>query len=197
TPIRDNTPEENMRFSRDYFGAMLREFNGDYNKALAAYNAGPGTVKKLVASLGENWREGLPAETINYINKITAGYSPEQAAEAVTASNEPDGFAEGVVPQMSSTDRMVMPDDPRTMVPGGAGYSKWAYEQSQRGKARAVEEAEQQQLAAELGIVPKPDDTPEGTIPEFNTDEMITPVGEVNAEDRKVAEVEVYDPLDP
>src|SRR5690606_26590529 len=71
------------------------------------------------------------------------------------------------------------------------------YEQSQRGKARAAEEAEQQQLAAELGIVPKPDDTPEGTIPEFNTDELITPVGEVNAEDRKVAEVEVYDPLDP
>src|SRR6056297_122021 len=39
-------PQENLRFSADYLSAMLREFDGDVPKALAAYNAGAGAVQE-------------------------------------------------------------------------------------------------------------------------------------------------------
>lgn len=39
-------PNVNVRLGSKYFGALLREFRGDPHKALAAYNAGAGNVKK-------------------------------------------------------------------------------------------------------------------------------------------------------
>lgn len=43
---------------------------GDYAKALAAYNAGSGTVDYAIQAGGANWMSFLPAETRNYIFKI-------------------------------------------------------------------------------------------------------------------------------
>jgi soluble lytic murein transglycosylase-like protein len=43
---------------------------GDYAKALAAYNAGSGTVNYAVQAGGANWMSFLPAETRNYIFRI-------------------------------------------------------------------------------------------------------------------------------
>jgi hypothetical protein len=56
-------PAENIRFSADYLGAMMREFDGDVPLALAAYNAGPGAVQEY---------GGIPpfAETQNYVETI-------------------------------------------------------------------------------------------------------------------------------
>jgi len=56
-------PAENIRFSADYFGAMMDKFEGDVPLALAAYNAGPGAVMEY---------GGVPPfeETQNYIEKI-------------------------------------------------------------------------------------------------------------------------------
>ena len=55
-------PAENLRFSAEYFSAMIDEF-GDPALALAAYNAGPGAVKK---------HGGIPPfqETQDYVQKI-------------------------------------------------------------------------------------------------------------------------------
>lgn len=53
---------------RDY----LQTYGGDLRKALAAYNAGPATVSRLVASFGPRWETGLPAETRRYL-RILAG----------------------------------------------------------------------------------------------------------------------------
>ena len=50
--------------------SYVRQFAGDYAKALAAYNAGPGTVQAAVQTGGTNWRAFLPAETQNYIRII-------------------------------------------------------------------------------------------------------------------------------
>jgi len=49
----------------------LRSYGGDMRKALAAYNAGPATVSRLVASLGPRWETGLPAETQQYLRILT------------------------------------------------------------------------------------------------------------------------------
>lgn len=44
-----------------------RQYGGDYAKALAAYNAGSGTVNYAVNACGASWMNCLPAETRHYI----------------------------------------------------------------------------------------------------------------------------------
>lgn len=61
-PIRDRLdPVESLRFGADYLSAMLDKYDGDYERALAAYNAGPGRVDDG----GE-----LPGETVDYVDYV-------------------------------------------------------------------------------------------------------------------------------
>lgn len=71
-PIKDKSESEYKRFGRDYLKAMLNEFNGDYEKAVAAYNAGAGSVKRAITKGGADWKSFLPkkSETLPYLNKI-------------------------------------------------------------------------------------------------------------------------------
>ena len=71
-PLKDQSEGEYIRFGKDYLKAMLNEFDNDYEKALAAYNAGVGNVKKAITKGGEKWKEHLPkkSETLPYIDKI-------------------------------------------------------------------------------------------------------------------------------
>jgi soluble lytic murein transglycosylase-like protein len=56
-------PYQNLTGGSKYLKQMLTRFNGDTSLALAAYNAGPGAVKRA---------GGIPniAETKNYVSKI-------------------------------------------------------------------------------------------------------------------------------
>jgi soluble lytic murein transglycosylase-like protein len=47
-----------------------QQYQGDYAKALAAYNAGSGTVASAVASCGSPWQGCVPLETKQYIQMI-------------------------------------------------------------------------------------------------------------------------------
>lgn len=92
-----------------YMSDLTKQFGGDYEKALAAYNAGPGRVKEWVkraAQNGTTWKEemqrsanrGDPVygfqQTVNYVDKITgrmgemnelaAGYSENNQYRTVT-----------------------------------------------------------------------------------------------------------------
>ena len=59
----------------DYAGGYLRQnldrFNGDMDKALAAYNWGPGNVTRAVNNEGERWLTVAPSETRNYVVDVT------------------------------------------------------------------------------------------------------------------------------
>lgn len=50
-----------------YLSKMLKRFDGDFNKALAAYNAGAGTVRRAERSDEDSWLRFMPAETRNYV----------------------------------------------------------------------------------------------------------------------------------
>lgn len=82
--VDPNDPVQNVEGGSRYLKQQLDTF-GDTNLALAAYNMGPGALRKaieaagtsdwdtLVRELGERSRynpDGLPLETINYVRKV-------------------------------------------------------------------------------------------------------------------------------
>ncbi|HSR10638.1 MAG TPA: lytic transglycosylase domain-containing protein [Thermodesulfobacteriota bacterium] len=64
-------PMANIRGGVQYLGNLLSEFSGDVTLALAAYNAGPASVRKY---------GGVPpySETRNFVQKVQEGYRQEE-----------------------------------------------------------------------------------------------------------------------
>jgi membrane-bound lytic murein transglycosylase MltF len=71
-------PKQAIDGGAKYLKQQLDAFGGDVQKALAAYNAGPGAVKKY---------GGIPpyAETQNYVKKVMA-YADEYRGSMTTAT---------------------------------------------------------------------------------------------------------------
>ena len=67
--VNPHNIEENLRGGARYLRQQLRTYGGDVNKALAAYNAGPGNVNKY---------GGIPPfkETQGYVHNITQKWVP-------------------------------------------------------------------------------------------------------------------------
>jgi len=73
TPLADPMdPNESLRFGAEYLSALIREFGGDEKRAVAAYNAGVGRVRKA---------GGVPdiQETRDYVDFILKGRGPVTA----------------------------------------------------------------------------------------------------------------------
>jgi hypothetical protein len=76
-PAQDKSPEELARVGRDYLKSMLDKY-GDVDKALAAYNWGPGNTDKWIAAGADPKK--LPSETRSYIDKIKSTLGGERVA---------------------------------------------------------------------------------------------------------------------
>lgn len=63
--------KQNIDGGTRLLGQLLEHYDGDKEKALAAYNAGPSKVARALAK-GDSWREHLPDETKDYIKSILA-----------------------------------------------------------------------------------------------------------------------------
>lgn len=75
-------PGYNMQLGTAYFGRVMDTFAGSYVLAIAAYNAGPGNVRKWIAQYGDprsggvdpvDWVEDIPfTETRGYVQNVLA-----------------------------------------------------------------------------------------------------------------------------
>lgn len=132
-PAQAQTPEEYNRVGQDYYNAMLQRYGGDREKALAAYNAGPGRVdQNLQANAGQLNTAQLPRETQGYVprvlDKIISGLIPSaQAAEVPRAPVQPTApapvapTAPQMAPQGQVTPAQISPvGAPATMPAPGA-----------------------------------------------------------------------------
>lgn len=81
-----NDPAQNIEGGVKYLAQQLETFDGDVSKALAAYNAGPGNVRKY---------GGVPPfkETQGYVKSITASLGIDGTA-TVEGIKGPEGFTE-------------------------------------------------------------------------------------------------------
>jgi hypothetical protein len=79
-------PKTNLRAGAAYLGKMLERY-GDQNKAIAAYNAGPGRVDRAVAERGDDYLSVLPKETREYVRKV--GEARQKKAPAFGEMDQP------------------------------------------------------------------------------------------------------------
>ncbi len=68
--INPYDPVASLYGAARYMARLDNSYNGDYAKALAAYNAGPPAVTRAINSGGANWLAYTPAETQRYVHAI-------------------------------------------------------------------------------------------------------------------------------
>lgn len=66
-------PVQNIVGGVKYIAMNLATFGGDAAKAVAAYNAGPGTVQSAIAKAGANWFSLMSARDQNYVTNVLNG----------------------------------------------------------------------------------------------------------------------------
>jgi hypothetical protein len=64
-----NAPQA-LQAAAQMMAHSLAEYGGDYQKALAAYNAGPVALQNALNACGSNWLACMPAETQHYVSVI-------------------------------------------------------------------------------------------------------------------------------
>jgi soluble lytic murein transglycosylase-like protein len=75
-----NDEAYNYALGEAYFEKQLRDFGGDARKAAAAYNAGPGAVRRAISKGGpDGWINHVPRETRDYVAAVTGGGNRQTA----------------------------------------------------------------------------------------------------------------------
>jgi hypothetical protein len=104
-PLSDPMNEdESRRFASDYLNAMLKRYDGDVRKALAAYNWGPGKADKW-----DGRDESLPAETRKYVNAIVPklGIKKNTTPEPVRRNPRPTTLDAGQIKSIVASNPVV------------------------------------------------------------------------------------------
>lgn len=71
----------------------FRAFEGDTEKAVAAYNSSPSTVSKAERMGGDQWRSFLPSETYQYMQKIAKSLNSSSGRVVIDVNNYTGGSA--------------------------------------------------------------------------------------------------------
>ncbi len=78
-PAAIDAAGKKMAHLRDYY-------DGNITKAIAAYNYGEGNLNEVIDNHGDQWREHLPTETTNYLNKIIGGSNESKSSRVDSGS---------------------------------------------------------------------------------------------------------------
>jgi soluble lytic murein transglycosylase len=103
-------PRHNVNLGTAYFEGLMRQYDGSFVLALAAYNAGPGRVRRWVRDNGDprtldapdaiDWIEQIPfKETRNYVQRVLENlplyhgkfnddFSPIYTIQAITSLDD-------------------------------------------------------------------------------------------------------------
>jgi LysM repeat protein len=111
------TEAEQKRFATEYLGAMLRKYDGNYRKALAAYNWGPDNMDDFLAGKKE-----MPEVTKKYVDNIMAEWGGTKTTTVRTQTLEDrqdskqgrvksDGETEDNTSQVDSPEMLSMDDE--------------------------------------------------------------------------------------
>lgn len=84
--------QSSLEGARKYLTDLTKQFGGSIEKALAAYNWGPGNLAKDIRTYGDDWRSHLPQETKRYVAEILGRIAPspgqaQRGAPKVTEIN--------------------------------------------------------------------------------------------------------------
>ncbi len=71
--VDPSDPVSSINGAAKYLANLTDMFGGDTDKAIAAYNWGPGNIGKAIRKHGENWKEHLPKETKHYLKVVGGG----------------------------------------------------------------------------------------------------------------------------
>jgi soluble lytic murein transglycosylase len=152
-PAKDDSLDERKRVGTDYLTAMVKRY-GDAPKALAAYNAGPGTVDNAIAAAEKagnpnDWMNHLkefqsPAsntETLAYVDKGMKSFGAGAGAAKLPTEAE---FINTAVEKLGPNPRLGAVEATRTQA--AAQYKLIGEVHKQRGDA-ALEVAQQELIA--------------------------------------------------
>ncbi len=102
-------PEKATRAAAQYLKSLNRMFDGDWNLAMASYNAGPGRLQRAVnkSKINDYWKL---TETSKFLPKETRNYVPMIMAAVLIAKN-PQAYGFDAVPVSPLVfDRVTVPD---------------------------------------------------------------------------------------
>ncbi len=93
---------QNIQGGVEYLSQMLSRFGGDVQKALAAYDWGPGNVASAIAQWGDAWLDHVPSETYNYVTAIVGkvGSSLTDLADSIPSPFSDVYYPDGSVPDV-------------------------------------------------------------------------------------------------
>jgi soluble lytic murein transglycosylase-like protein len=129
-------PSKAIPWAAQYLSALRREFGGDWELALMAYNWGPGNVQRWV----DGGRRGaVPQETRDYVRTLlpAAAGDPRQVQPAGVVTRE-EASAAGRAPEWADQVNARAAEEVRTA--------------ALRTRALTATPEEQQQIAAELAV---------------------------------------------
>lgn len=70
--INPYDPEQALSYANAELHRLVKDYHGDFEKTLAAYNFGEGNVNRKIKQYGSAWEQHLPKETMDYLAKAIA-----------------------------------------------------------------------------------------------------------------------------
>jgi hypothetical protein len=109
-PARDKSPDEIARVGVDYLQAMKQKY-GDTEKALIAYNWGPGSTDKWIASGADPKK--LPEETRTYVQRVK-GFLGKDVSRETMAKKDREPLPESLPPMAKAEQAQPTPVPTKT-----------------------------------------------------------------------------------